>query len=71
MNSLSFGSPLFGAIQIGRKKRSEFNSDLQILRERIIRTGRPNMLASGLTYHTVVFETYNGIIFQLKIIKNI
>merc|ERR1712179_152079 len=40
MNSLSFGSPLFGSIAIGRKKRSEFSSDLQILRERIIRTGR-------------------------------
>merc|ERR1711902_44529 len=33
------GNPLFGSIAIGRKKR-EIKTDLQILRERLIRTGR-------------------------------
>ena len=32
------GNPLFGSIAIGRKKR-EIKTDLQILRERLIRTG--------------------------------
>merc|ERR1711956_62724 len=37
------GSPLFGSIAIGRKKRSnseEISNNLQIIRERLIRTGR-------------------------------
>ena len=38
----TFGSPLFGSIAIGRKKRSnseEISNNLQIIRERLIRTG--------------------------------
>ena len=37
------GSPLFGSIAIGRKKRSnseEISNNLQIIRERLIRTGK-------------------------------
>ena len=39
----TFGSPLFGSIAIGRKKRSnseEISNNLQIIRERLIRTGK-------------------------------
>ena len=37
------GSPLFGSSAIGRKKRSnseEISNNLQIIRERLIRTGK-------------------------------
>merc|ERR1712223_240390 len=36
----TFGNPLFGSIAIGKRKKREVNRELQILREKIIRTGR-------------------------------
>ena len=47
----TFGSPLFGSIAIGRKKRSnseEISNNLQIIRERLIRTGMFNFQNSNL-----------------------
>ena len=45
------GSPLFGSIAIGRKKRSnseEISNNLQIIRERLIRTGMFDFQNSNL-----------------------
>ena len=47
----SIGSPLFGSIAIGRKKRSnseEISNNLQIIRERLIRTGMFDFQNSNL-----------------------
>ena len=45
------GSPLFGSIAIGRKKRSnseEISNNLQIIQERLIRTGMFDFQNSNL-----------------------